>query len=229
MRTLALALAATALAVSSTASLAKVPATWDGLVLVKSKKVAALYLLPNADFRGYSQVMFDPPQVAFQKNWVQNYNDEQDSLDGEVTNTYVKNAVALAQKYLTKVFPETFGKSGITVASAPGPHVLRLGVYIVNLSVAAPDVSDSMTATFTPDAGTATFAIEARDSQTGQLLGRAIDAQAAGEDAIAMRRTYGSNVGDFENLFQTWAQISAKGFDELRSSSPIDTDGMLKR
>ncbi len=228
MRSLLLALSATALAVSPTAGFADEPPTWDGLVHVKSKKVEALYLLPNADFRPYTQVMFDPPQVAFRKNWVEDYNSSQDDLDNQVTNTYVKNAIALAQKYITKTFPQTFGQSGLTVATVPGPHVLRLGVYIVNLSVAAPDVSDTISATFSADAGSATFAIEARDSQTGQLLGRAVDAQAAG-DTGTYQRNYGTNVGDFENLFKRWAQISAKGFEELRSSSPINTAGMQKK
>ena len=89
-------------------------------------------------------------------------------------------------------------------------------------------MSDFIGGTFTADAGTATFAIEARDSQTGQLLGRAVDAQAAGDTGV-YRRTYSSNVGDFEDLFKTWAQISAKGLTELRSASPVDTDGMQKK
>lgn len=228
MRSLLLALSAAALAISSTAGFADEPATWDGLVHVKSKKVEALYLLPNADFRPYTQVMFDPPQVAFRKNWVEDYNNSQDDLDNQVSNSYVKNAIALAQKYITKTFPQTFGQSGLTIATAPGPHVLRLGVYILDLSVAAPDVGGSIGATFSADAGSATFAIEARNSQTGQLLGRAVDAQAAG-DTGAYQRNYSTNVGDFENLFKTWAQISAKGFEQLRSSSPINTAGIQKK
>src|SRR5688500_6188833 len=31
------------------------PATWDGLTHVKAKKVDAVYLLPGADFRGYTK------------------------------------------------------------------------------------------------------------------------------------------------------------------------------
>src|SRR3954452_2870884 len=120
MRSLLLALSAAALAISSTAGFADEPATWDGLVHVKSKKVEALYLLPNVDFRPYTQVMFDPPQVAFRKNWVQNYNASQDDFDSQVSNTYVTRATALASKYLVKVFPETFGRAGVTVATAPG-------------------------------------------------------------------------------------------------------------
>ena len=80
-----------------------------------------------------------------------------------VSSNYVTKAVALAQQNLAKVFPESFGRAGITVAPAPGPHVLRLAVYIVDLTVAAPDVAQDMSSTFSVDAGTATFAIEARD------------------------------------------------------------------
>src|SRR5205823_2047236 len=197
--------------------------TWDGLVHVQSKNLEAVYLLPNADFRGYSQVMFDPPQIAFTKNWVQNYNDSQDDMDNDVSNSYVTNAVAWAQKTVAAAFPASFTRAGITVATAPGPHVLRLAVYVLDLSVAAPDVAVEMESSFTVDAGTATFAIEARDSQTGQLLGRAVDAQAVGQNGM-YRRTQGSNMADFATQFKSWAQISAKGFDSLRSLSPINTD-----
>jgi hypothetical protein len=55
-----------------------------------------------------------------------------------------------------------------------------------------------------------------------------VDAQAAGANG-AYPRSYSSNVADFEALFKTWAQISAKGFDELRALSPIDTNGLQKK
>ena len=163
MRAIQWMLAAAALTIAATPSLAKAPATWDGLVHVDSKKVQAVYLLPNADFRGYTQVMFDPPQVAFRKDWRLDYNSSQDDPMAYVSSNYVTKAVALAQQNLAKVFPESFGRAGITIAPAPGPHVLRLAVYIVDLTVAAPDVAQDMSSTFSVDAGTATFAIEARE------------------------------------------------------------------
>jgi hypothetical protein len=197
MRAITCILAAAALTLGATPSLSKAPATWDGLVHVDSKKVQAVYLLPDADFRGYTQVMFDPPQVAFRKNWRLDYNSSEDDPMAYVSSNYVTKAVALAQQN-------------------------------VDLTVTAPDVAQDMSSTFSVDAGTATFAIEARDSQSGQLLGRAVDAQAAGDNGT-YRRTYSSNVSDFEALFKTWAQISAKGFDELRALSPINTDGMQRK
>jgi hypothetical protein len=78
------------------------------------------------------------------------------------------------------------------------------------------------------DAGEATFAIEARDSLTGQLLGRGIDRREAGEGP-SYRRTYSSNLADFEALFDTWARISARGLTDLKSASPVNTDGIRKQ
>ena len=64
---------ASALLVPST-GMAKAPSTWDGLVLTKSKHFDLVYLQPGADFRGYTKVMIDPTEVAFQKNWQRDYN-----------------------------------------------------------------------------------------------------------------------------------------------------------
>ena len=78
------------------------------------------------------------------------------------------------------------------------------------------------------DAGEATFAIEARDSLTGQLLGRAVDRREAGEGPN-YRRSYSSNLADFEALFDTWARIAARGLTELKAASPVNTDGIRKQ
>jgi hypothetical protein len=107
--------------------------------------------------------------------------------------------------------------------------VLRLSLAIIDLEVDAPDQNvPGISRTYSVDAGEATFAIEARDSITGQLLGRAVDRREAGEGPT-YRRTYSSNIADFEALFDTWARIAARGLTELKSVSPVDTDGIRKQ
>ena len=72
-------IAAGLLALFANAALAeKAPETWDGLVEVKSKKFDAAYLASGADFRPYTKIMVDPTQVAFQKDWLKNINDDRD-------------------------------------------------------------------------------------------------------------------------------------------------------
>ena len=229
MRTAKWIVAAVALAISAPGVAAKAPATWDGMVQVKSKKLGLAYLLPDADFRVYSKVMFDKPEVAFAKNWQRDFNRSAMTLSGRISDKDVRDAVTQAEGSLSKIFPERFTHEGYQVVTEAGPDVLRLGVAIVNLEVNAPERDiPGRSSTFAVDAGEATFAIEARDSLTGQLLGRAVDRREAGEGP-AYRRNYSSNLADFEALFDTWARIAARGLTDLRSASPVNTDGIRKQ
>ena len=51
---------------------------------------------------------------------------------------------------------------------------------------------------------------------TNQLLGRGLDRRAAGDNGPGLRTSV-SNREDFKELFQTWANIAAKGLTELRA------------
>lgn len=228
MRAIKLMLAAVALAMITPAGAAKLPTTWDGLVQIKAKKLAAAYLLPDADFRAYSKVKLDPAQVAFQKNWARDYNSSTMTLGGRVTDRDVQKAIADAQSDLDKIFAETFAKQGYQIVTATGPDVARITFAVIDLEVSAPDVGVGRGASFSVEAGEATFVIEVRDSVTNQLLGRGLDRRAAGDNG-PVYRTSVSNREDFKELFQTWANIAAKGLTELRASSPIDTDGIRKQ
>jgi hypothetical protein len=76
------------------------------------------------------------------------------------------------------------------------------------------------TRSFSSEAGSATLFIEARDSTTGALLGRAVDQQIVGDNG-ALWRTSVSNRGDFRDVVQTWANQSVRGMAELKALSPI--------
>ena len=63
---------ACAMLASGVAFADKLPETWDGLVLRKSKGIDAVYVRPDVDFKVYRNVVIDPVQVAFDKNWKPN-------------------------------------------------------------------------------------------------------------------------------------------------------------
>jgi len=221
-------LAALALAATAPAGAYDLPVDWDGLIHVQSKKLAAVYLLPHADFRAYSKVMLDPAEVAFQKNWQQNYNATTMSLGDRVTDQEVQKAISEGQASLNKIFAETFTKQGYQVVTAPGPDVARISVAVLNVTVTAPDVGMGPEANFAVDAGEADLVVEVRDSLTNQLLGRGLDRREAGDSPTAYRTSV-SNWADFNQLFGIWANIAAKGLTELRASSPVNTDGIRKQ
>lgn len=220
-RGLAMAAIAGAILLSGSADAARPPDTWDGLVKVDSKRLDLVYLQPGADFRGYTKVMLDPTEVAFHKNWQREHNLDSGRLAARVSNRDVEEAIAKGVAASNDIFADAWGKSGYTVVSAPGPDVLRVKTGVVNIWVNAPDMPTAGSSySYAPEAGSATFFVEARDSTTGALLGRAVDQRYAG-DAGPNWRTSVTNRGDFRELVGNWARDGVRGINELKTLSPI--------
>jgi hypothetical protein len=197
------------------------PASWDGLTRVQSKRLDAVYLLPGADFRAYNKVMLDPTEVAFQKNWLRDYNSQQVNMSARLSEADAQEALERVRQGFEQVFRKAFEDAGYQVVDAPAADVLRVRTAVVNLRVVAPDqLTAGRSVTFSRDAGGASVILEARDSESNALLGRAVDSRVAG-DGAPYRRNSVTNRGDFSRLFSTWAQIAVKGLAELKARSPI--------
>ena len=111
--------------------------------------------------------------------------------------------------------------------------MLRLSTAVINLAITAPDrPTAGRSYTFSVDAGEATVVIEARDSMTGAVRGRAVDRRTAGDTGGGLRgglRTSFSNRADFERMFRSWAKASVEGLAELKALSPVDTAGAARK
>jgi hypothetical protein len=202
---------------------------WDGLVRVEARKLDAVYLLPEADFSGYTKVMLDPTQVAFRKNWRRDQNRDSASLSGRISDSDARRILDAARESNDEIVHDAFQEAGFTVVTEAGPDVLRVGTAIVNIDVEAPEtMSAGRTTSYTREAGAAMLVVEARDSLSGAILGRAIDADSTGEHGLYVRNRVTNRV-DFERMFKEWAETSAEGLRELRALSPVDTAGALAR
>src|SRR6187399_2514817 len=197
---------------------------WEGLVRVKSDKIELVYLAPDADFRPYTQVLLDPSEMAMQKNWLRDQRRDSSSLGGQATERDIVRALEQGRKQFDGYFAEAFTKAGFTIATAPGPDVVRIRSGVVDIDVVAPDVSASRNRTFSEEAGAGTLVVEVRDSVTNALLGRAIERRIAGDNGPWLR-TSASNRADFDRLFRRWAETSAEGLTELKRLSPVDPNG----
>jgi hypothetical protein len=201
---------------------AKPPATWDNLVRVPSKRIKLVYLAPNADFRPYNKVMLDPVEIAFEKDWRRNYNNANRNPQARLSDSDVEKASSEASKAVEGIFTKALTEGGYTVVSASGPDVLRLRVGVIDISVNAPDVMTAgRSRTYAPEAGYATLVVEARDSVSGAILGRAADRQVAGDSGMTiMSRSSVTNRGDFRRIAASWAKSVVRGMNELKARTP---------
>jgi hypothetical protein len=195
---------------------------WDGLTRVQSTRFDAVYLLPGADFRPYTKLMIDTAEVAFHKNWMRDYNRSTNDLSRRVTERDLNKAANEVRTRFNEILGKAFADAGYTIVSAPAPDVLRLSPAVVNVEVAAPDLnSAAMVRSYSLYTGEATVVLEARDSTTGALLGRAVDRREAGSNTTG-RRTKATNRSDFSILFRQWARTTVDGLSRLKALSPAN-------
>lgn len=200
---------------------ADAPAAWDGLVKIDSTKLDAVYLAPGADFRPYTKVMLDPTEVAFQKNYKRDMNRDTMDPSKRITGSDMTRMSNEVQQGFGKVFADAYQKAGYQVVTAPGPDVLRVRTGVADLYVTAPDLMTAgRSRTFSREAGQATLVLEARDSETGALLGRAVDRKTTGDMGPYIRNSV-TNRAEFETMFRSWADTSIKGLAELKARSPL--------
>lgn len=208
-------------AVARPALAAKPPAEWDGLVKVKSKKFELVYLRPGADFRGYTKVIIDPTEVAFEKNWKRDYNSDTRGVSNQVTDRDIARMSEEGRKGATKILEKAYTDGGYPVVTDPAADVLRVRTALVDITVTAPDLdTPGIVRSYSRDAGGATLMVEARDSLTGQLLGRAVDSRTIDDFTMEWRNRV-TNRQDFGNQVESWAKNSVKGLNALKSLSPI--------
>jgi hypothetical protein len=216
-----------ALLVVSVPVLAQSQATednWDGLVRVRSDKIELVFLAPEADFRPYTHVLLEPSELSMRANWLRDQRRSAASLGGQPTERDIQRALERGRQQFDSYFAEAFTKAGFAIATEPGPEVLRIRPGVADIDVVAPDTAIGRTRTYSEEAGSGTLVVEARDSLTNALLGRAIERRIAGDNGPWLR-TAASNRADFDRLFRRWAEASANGLVELKALSPVDVDG----
>ena len=201
---------------------------WEGLTKVRSKNADGLWLLPDVDFRSYTKVKLDPTEVAFRRNWQRNYNSSSGRGRRRIDDRQAARIAEAARTGFEEIFANAYREAGYQVVTEDAPDVLRLRTAVLNLFIAAPDPMDAgASRSYSTEAGEATLVLEARDSLTGALLGRAVDQRIAG-DTGGLRNSV-TNRADFEDLFRDWARISVRGLGELKARSPVNAAAAQRR
>ena len=185
---------------------------FNNLVPVEDAQVAAAYIDPNADFSVFNRAMILDTFVSFRSGW------ERDQRRGTRGTRISSNDIERIKARVSELFNSVLidvleADDGFEVTSEPGYDVLLIRAAIIDLDVTAPDTSSAgRSRTYTADSGAATLYIELYDSVSGQIIGRAIDRQAARNPGGMMRwSNRASNTADARRVFRGWAE-TLRGF-----------------
>jgi hypothetical protein len=185
--------------------------SYDGLQKIKVKGIDLAYARPGASLAAYGKVMLDPIEVAFSKSWDPNRTGSRFKVSNE-DREKIKSRVSQAVR--EEFVKQLQTKSSYQVVEAAGPDVLRVKASIINLYVNAPDTMEAgRSRTYTTSAGEMTLAAELYDSETGQVLARAIDRQEARTSGTFTLTTSVSNEFEARNIASQWARILRERLD----------------
>jgi hypothetical protein len=191
--------------------------TVEGLKLVpNTKNVAYVWAEPGADLSQYDRIYLTEPYVAFKKNWQRDQNRGSIRVSTSDMERIKKDVASL----FMEIFTEELQTGGYALANERAEDVLIVKPAIIDLDVNAPDVrSVGRTSTFTTSAGSMTLYIELYDSETDDLLAKALDPQADRDSRFMQWQTGPSNRAAAKRIMQPWAEALRKGLDNAREGT----------
>jgi hypothetical protein len=149
--------------------------------------------------------------VTFAKDW----NPKPSGSPFPITPAQRETIRANVARIVYQAFKKELQRgNGYPVVTQAGPHVLGIKVYVINVYVTVPPVLTPDAATFSvSSAGQGTLVLQLYDSQTFQILARAMDAQAAQNLGPMMISNSVTNQAAGERIAYGWAQILRKELD----------------
>lgn len=189
--------------------------TVEGLKRVPdTKDIAIVYAEEGADLSQYDRVYLAEPYVAFKKNW---QRDQNRGHSMKVKTSDMDRIKINVKNLFMEVFTEELEKGGYTLATERAEDVLIVKPAIIDLDVNAPDVrSSGRTNTFASTAGSMTLYMELYDSETDDLLAKALDPTADRQSSVMQWQTGPANRQAGVRMMRPWAEALRKGLDRAR-------------
>ncbi|MFC1776997.1 DUF3313 family protein [Pseudomonadota bacterium] len=191
--------------------------TVEGLKRIPdTKDIAVVYAEPGATLEQYKRIYLAEPYVAFKKNWQRDQNRGHVKVSSKDMER-IKNEV---KQLFVEVFTEELQKGGYEMATERAEDVLIVKPAIIDLNVNAPDVmSAGRSMTYTTTAGSMTLYLELYDSETDDLLAKALDPTYDRDSGYMQWQTKVSNRAAGKRMMRPWAEALRKGLDEAHAST----------
>jgi hypothetical protein len=192
--------------------------TVEGLKLVPgTKDIALVWAEPGADLSQYDRVYLVEPYVAFKKNW---QRDQNRNTTRRVSTSDMDRIKIRVKDLFMEVFTEELEAGGYELANERAEDVLIVKPAIIDLYVNAPDIkSASRSTTFVTSAGSMTLYMELYDSETDDLLAKAVDPTADRDVNLWQWQTGPANRAAGKRMMKPWAEALRKGLDKTREAT----------
>jgi len=192
--------------------------TVEGLKRVSNPEgLAVVYAEPGANLSQYKRIYLVEPYVAFKKNWKR---DQNRGVGTRITTADMDRIKKKVSELFMEVFTEELTDGSYALVTERAEDVLIVKPAIIDLDVYAPDtMSAGRSTTYTQSAGSMTLYLELYDSETDDLLAKALDPAADRQNAFMQWQTGPANRAAGKRMMKSWAKALREALDRARKET----------
>jgi len=177
--------------------------SFDGLVKVENSRMANSWVKRDLDLGGYTKIL--PVRADIHYRSVKRVSKTAARSSGVTDFPLDENQKQRLEDALAEVFKSEIAKSKYyTMTDTPGPDTLIVIGTLLDVVSNVPPDHIGRSDIYLSQVGAATFAVELRDSQSGETLARAVDRRAP-SSVIAQRSNPVTNMSEFRRTARQWA------------------------
>lgn len=185
--------------------------TFDGLHRVDNSVVQYAWLKPDLSLAGYNKIKLVGAGIEYRAVRSSNPATAGNRSEFPLTDQQKMRLESM----VAEVFQEELGKSKkYTLTSEEGPDVLELTGAIIDVVSHVPPERAGRGGYYISSVGSATLVLELRDSQSNEILARAIDGQAF--QAVYMQKSSSpQNAQEVKRGLRKWGRRLTEILDQL--------------
>jgi hypothetical protein len=191
--------------------------THDGLVRVDHAKLAAVWVRPDIDLKGYNKLILKGTEFQYKPLKHPNRSNLALARSGDNEFPLDDKQKEKLREVVANSFQSELSKSQhFSIVQQPGPQTLLVLGTLVDIVSNIPPETVSRTEVYLSTIGAATFVMELYDSETGAILARAVDRDVA--ESPGGQMTYSNpvtNKAEVDRLADSWARWLREGLERL--------------
>lgn len=192
--------------------------TVEGLKRVPNpESLTVVYAEPGANLAQYQRIYITEPLVAFKKNWQRDQNRNVGTRVSASDMDRIKKAVA---DLFMEVFTRELEKGGYQLTQERAEDVLIAKPAVLDLDINVPDsMNSTMGTSYSRDFGAMTMYIELYDSETDDLLAKAMDKRVNRNNHYMYMQSRPAIRSEVRRMMEPWAEALRKGLDRAHQET----------
>ena len=197
--------------------------TVEGLKRVPNpESLTVVYAEPGANLAQYQRIHITEPYVAFKKNW---QHDQSRRIGVSISASDMDRIKEAVSELFLEVFTRELEDGGYQLTEERAEDVLIVKPAVLDLDINAPDsMGATMGTSYSRDFGAMTVYIELYDSETGDLLAKAMDKRVSRNNDYMYMQSRPAVRREVRNMMEPWAEALRKGLDRAHQETGEQRD-----